>query len=222
MTPLLAFLAGLPLMAAAPECRTPYNNAPCFTLRYSQSMWAFMKSPVREFVKTEHKGLLAVRADGSMVSQTEQPDRFALRDRRQHSGPTTTLYLAEGNRLVHDNQGSFDDYRHVPPLVWNDRPSRRTPEGDTRCAAVARGFGVAMSADGTGRLLGQAVTKWKHTAPLIEVTLALAPGLDCQALSYSRIEYRYKWVPVRHELFEATSVTIGDPDAALFAVPKRK
>lgn len=207
---------------AGAECRTPYNNAPCFTLRYTQSLWAFVKSPVREFVKTEHTGVMALRADGSMASLADAPDRFALRDRRQPSGRATVLYLAEGNRIVRDNVPDLDDYRHGAALVWADRPSRRAPAGDTTCAAVARGFGVAMSPDGTGTIHGQAVTRWKHKSPLIEVAVALAPSLDCQPLSYSRIEYRYKYVPVRHELFEATGVTIGDPDGALFAVPKGK
>ena len=66
------------------------------------------------------------------------------------------------------------------------------------------------------------MVNWKFKTLYGDSTASLAPGLDRQVLRLEAIEYRYRYLPVRKELFETKSLRRGGPDRQIFAPPKGK
>lgn len=207
---------------AGETCQTP-SGIPCFTLEYEQSVWAVVKSPRRDLVMTTVKGVMAVRADGSMVHRIAPADRFTVRDRDATPAPFLRLYLAASNRMIStDPPAGFGDFR-IPALFFITAPARRIAAGDTGCrqfAAALLAVKTVESGGAASKLLGEPVTLWKApTAAGGTTNIMTAPGLDCQVLRYEAADYRYRYMPVRKELFEAKSLKRGEPNPALFAEP---
>jgi hypothetical protein len=182
-------------LAAATVCQTA-AGVPCFTLTYEHSVWALVKSPVRDLVTSEQAGTMAVRQDGSTVNRVQPAKRFAIRE------------LKETQR----------DFRH-PVMFYVDRVSRRST-GTDQCRGIVAVFGTNLERLGTSTMLGEPVVNWKFKTPAGDSTVSLAPGLDCQVLRLEAIEYRYRYLPVRKELFEAKSLRRGEPDGRIFTAPK--
>lgn len=213
------FLAGS--AAAVFCCQTPGGGSPCFTLHYEQSFWAMVKSPRRDLIMTGSKGVMALRSDGSSVHRITPVDHFAVRGKDPASLPSLRLYLAAGRRLVVRDWPVQRDSR-LPELFFAEAPYSRARPGDTDCRAYVGTLGAMPVAAGKDKFLGEPVAVWKFNHDRGQATLLVAPRLDCQVLRFEMAEYRYRYMPVRKELFEASSLKIGEPDASLFAEPKGK
>ena len=179
MRKFIAALAAVPLWA----CQTPVG-VPCFTLTYQHSVWALVKWPVKDLVTAEVAGTMAVHQDGSVEHRIKPTSRFAIRD-RQESAPS--------------------DFRH-PALFYLENAYRRSKGGDDGCRGVVAAFGNSLERAGASSMLGEPVVNWKFKTTYGDATALLAPGLDCQVLRMESIEYRYRYFPVRKELFEAKTL----------------
>lgn len=204
---------------AAEPCQTK-SGIPCFSLTYVHSVWALVQSPVRDLLTAEVNGTMAIRQDGSFVHSIQPNSRFAVRDRQEMPGRSTRLYL--DGRLIVDREPQPEyGFRH-PALFFLGGPDRRALEGDQGCQAMVAGlFGQPNPQRmGTASMLGEPVVNWKVVSKAGEYNAAAAPGLDCQILRLEISEYRYRYLPVRKELFEAKTLRRGEPAAALFTPPK--
>ena len=202
-------------------CQTT-SGIPCFTLGYEHSVWALVKSPARDLITSEVTGTMAVRQDGSFAHAIQPGSRFAVRDRQTAAGPSIRIHLAAENRLIVSNKlTSGYDFRH-PSLFFADGVYRRAKDGDANCRATIAGFGKTAEPTGTATMLGEPVVTWKFQTSYGDATASVAPGLDCQVLRFEAIEYRYHYLPVRKELFEAKTLRRGEPAAALFTPPGGK
>jgi len=203
----------------ASACQTP-AGIPCFTITYEHSIWALVKSPVRDLVTAEVTGTMAVRQDGSFVHRLQPSSRFAVRGSRDPAAASTTLYLAgAGPAAVRGSASSTDSRLPVFFYAEGGRP-RRASHGDAGCRAVLEGIGQGLVQTGQTTMLGEPVVNWKLKTAYGDATASVAPGLDCQVLRIEAAEYRYGYLPVRKELFEAKTLRRGEPSAALFELPK--
>ncbi len=204
---------------AAEPCQTK-SGIPCFSLTYVHSVWALVQSPVRDLLTAEVSGTMAVREDGSFVHLIQPNSRFAVREREELPGRSTRLYLA-GRLIVDQELKSEYGFRH-PSLFFVDGAYRRSQAGDEGCRAMVASLFAQPNPQriGTAAMLGEPVVNWRVVTKAGEYNAAVAPGLDCQILRLEISEYRYRYLPVRKELFEAKTVRRGEPAAALFTPPK--
>ncbi|MCC6538067.1 MAG: hypothetical protein IT162_10980 [Bryobacterales bacterium] len=185
--------------AAAEECRAPLG-VPCFTVTYEHSLWALVQYPVRDFISTQINGTMAVRGDGAVTHRKELASRFAARDQRDTKQLSDSLY----NALFY---------------LGNQVHRRATGGADAECRSVlpaAFGADLQIERTGTARLAGEPVVNFKLKNASRELSISIAPALDCQVLRLESVDYRYRYLPVRKELFEAKQVRRGEPAAQLF------
>ncbi len=204
---------------AAEPCQTN-SGIPCFSLTYVHSVWALVQSPVRDLLTAEVTGTMAIRQDGSFVHSIQPSSRFAVRDRQEMPGPSTRLFV-EGRVIAGEDLKPEFGFRH-PALFFLDSPYRRGQDGDQDCRAMVVSLFAQPNPQrtGTATMLGEPVVNWKVVTKAGEYNAAVAPGLDCQILRLEISEYRYRYLPVRKELFEAKTLRRGEPAAALFTPPK--
>jgi len=122
---------------AVAVCQTA-AGVPCFTLTYEHSVWALVKSPVRDLVAAEEAGTMAVRQDGSSVNSVQPAKRFTMRN----------------------HQEAQRDFLH-PVMFYVDRAYRRSTNGDRNCRAIVAAFGGSLEPVGTSAILGEPVVNWK-------------------------------------------------------------
>jgi hypothetical protein len=217
----MGFLLGAVLaLAAGPLCRTSHG-VPCFTLTYQQSVWALVKSPVKDLVTAEVSGTMAVAQNGAFVHWVKSSNRFAVRDRKDAVPVSGRLFDPAAGRVTVIAPEALSDFR-LPPLFFYEGVGLRTAAGDSGCRGMLTGIGKDLERVGNSKVLDEPVVEWKFKTAYGSGTASLAPGLDCQVLRLEAVEYRYGYVPVRKELFQATSIRRGEPDAGLFAVPAGK
>lgn len=88
---------------------------------------------------------------------------------------------------------------------------------DSSC--TGRVFGaVALAAIGDATVLGVAVLKFREDTPRATVEVWRAPSLNCYRL-FERFEWKSQGAVVSTTTNTAISITVGDPDPALFQVP---
>ncbi len=195
----LLLLAAASSAAAANDCRAPLG-IPCFTVEYAHSLWALVRYPVRNFITTELTGTMAVRADGAVAHRQQVASRYTVRDNRDPAQP----------------QQPSDFYYRA--LFYQDHVQRRAG-ADAECRGTLPGpFGADLKVERTGKahVAGEPVVNFLMKNAVREISVGIAPALDCQILRLEAAEYRYRYVPVRKELFEATQVRRGEPAAQLF------
>ncbi len=200
---------------AAEPCQTK-SGIPCFSLTYVHSVWALVQSPVRDLLTAEVSGTMAIREDGSFVHLIQPSSRFAVRDSQELPSLATRLFV-EGRLIASQDLKPELGFRH-PALFFLDSPYRRAQAGDEGCRATMASLFAQPNPQRTGKaaMLGEPVVNWRVVTKAGEYNAAVAPGLDCQILRLEISEYRYRYLPVRKELFEAKTVRRGEPAAALF------
>lgn len=106
------------------------------------------------------------------------------------------------------------------PMIWHDRPYRRSKDGDANCSTGIRHFGVDLRQTGASTVAGVPVVKWERgDGRSWAEEVYLAPSLDCETLK-SYMVMRTPWgLPRFIRSVEATSIEWGEPKAELFAVP---
>jgi hypothetical protein len=207
---------------ASEPCRTA-SGVPCFTLIYQHSLWALVKSPVRNLVTAELTGTMAVRADGSTVHRWQPVSRFAARGATEPLVTHTRIYLASPPRLITGGPPEPSDSR-LPQTFFAELAYLRTRPGSggNNCRAIIESFAKGPALTGKGKLHGEPVVNWKFKFGWGEASVAIAPDLDCQVVRFEAVEYRYGYLPVRKELFEVKAIQHGEPAASLFEAPKGK
>ena len=223
MRKFLAAVVAVPLAVSADgPCQTS-SGVPCFTLTYQHSIWAFVKSPVRNMVATELTGTMSVRADGSTLHRVQPVSRYAVRGASEPLVPHTRLFLTNSAAHLLLGGPAVPADSRLPVLFFAEAAYRRSAaSGDEACRAVVASFAKSLEQTGKGRFLDEPVVTWKFKLGYGDGTASLAPGLDCQILRIEAGEYRYGYLPVRRELFEAKSLKRGEPAASLFDAPKGK
>ncbi len=201
-------------------CQAP-SGFPCFTLAYEHSVWELVTSPVRDMVTASVAGTLAVRADGSFLHRIQPTSRFAVRGSKDTQPPSTRLFLAATQQLLLQGPSSAEDFRLPSFFFLNAVDRRRSAAGDDGCRDALTGFAQGLERLGTANLLGEPVVNWKFKSGYGDATASLAPALACQILRMELVDYRYSYLPVRKELFEAKTLDRGEPAAKLFVPPSK-
>ncbi|MBL8291422.1 MAG: hypothetical protein JNN08_06275 [Bryobacterales bacterium] len=167
---------------------------------------------------SRHTQVGAVRRDGSSYSGG-QIQAYALLDKWLEGKTHTHLYLAPEDRVVrilHEKRS----FTSREPMIWHDRPYRRSKDGDANCTTGIRHFGVDLRLTGTSTVAGVPVVKWERgDGRSWAEEVYLAPSLDCETLKHYMIR-RTPWgLPTFFQSVEATSIEWGEPQAELFVVP---
>jgi hypothetical protein len=214
----LVWLALAALPAPAQPCRTPLG-IPCYTIRLETSERQIFHPGRRNISHFTETATVAVRRDGSFVRFSAGQHLSVFLRGSTDTGPVSTLYLAPLDRVV-----AVDHWRHTAsfraPSVWQDRPWRRSADGDSECATGIRHFGGDFKRAGSSTVAGVPVVRWtRKIAQDGDQDVYLAPSLDCYPLkTYASIRNRW-FLPIYTESVEAVQVKLGEPDPALFALP---
>ncbi|MEO8027807.1 MAG: hypothetical protein ABI823_15090 [Bryobacteraceae bacterium] len=206
-----------PGLAQDTGCKTSLG-IPCHTIRGTGTQWqanSWTLSQIRRVLSTD---LHAVRRDGSSVNQGEV--RFQdIYGRGKGEQEGSGLYLAPENAIVTVNSIAHTIARREP-LIWHDLPYRRSRSGDTACASGILHSGTDFVQNGTAIVAGVPVVKWYRTLGNGGFEeQALAPSLDCMALSKYQVRRNAFWLPEFINSWEATSVEFGEPASGLFRLP---
>ena len=199
------------------DCRTPLG-IPCHSIHFKSSQWQNFKNGFLDIRHSRHTQVRAVRRDGSSYSGG-QIQAYALLNKWLEGKTHTHLYLAPEDRVIrilHEKRS----FTSREPMIWHDRPYRRSKDGDANCSTGIRHFGVDLRQTGTSTVAGVPVVKWERgDGRSWAEEVYLAPSLDCETLKSYMIR-RTPWGPPTfiHSV-EATSVEWGEPKAEFFVVP---
>jgi len=227
------------IQSVSTDCTTPLG-IPCYTIQYSTSQWQFSK-PVLHVqrtangrVETIQQGALpdrftrivshwttAVRRDGSILYRTDDSWSFSLFGRPSfNAGPQASLYLAPTDQVVRI-QHSDRTVSFRLPLIWHDRPFRRSKDGDKNCSSGILHFGTDFQYAGDTIIAGIPVSKWVRGSfwAKLHEEVYLASSLDCTCLKASKL-FRNAWhLPTVVNSMVVSSVRLGEPDPKLFEIP---
>lgn len=219
-------------------CRTPLG-VPCYTIQYSHSQWQFAnrvitgvrgadgrteiqrKDSFDRIRRVIRRTAVAVRRDGSRVSRTDESrSSDFLGGTFKIGGPSASMYLAPQDQVV---SIFYDDgtFSSRPPLIWHDRPYRRSKDGDTTCSSGILHFGTDFHYAGESSVAGIRVARWVRGSwsSTLDEEEDLAPSLDCACLKTRRIYFSRWHLPIFMDSMEATSVQLGEPKSDLFSIP---
>ncbi len=214
----LAWLGTMAFPVLAQPCRTPLG-IPCYTIQLETSLRQIFKPARRNISHFTEGAIVAVRRDGSFVRFSQGQHLSVFLGSSTDTGPVSTLYLAPLDRVA-----AVDHRRHTaafhPPRTWQDRPWRRSTDGDSECATGIRHFGADFKRVSGASVAGIPVVRWTRKIALdSDQDVYLAPSLDCYPLkTYATIRNRWL-IPIYTESVEAVWVKLGDPAPALFALP---
>lgn len=207
--------AAIPVCVALPLCSVTAQQQPtdchdvigipCSTIVYEHSQWQFGTQWEGWFTHHTSRDTIAHRSDGSSAVWAANGDAF--------------LYVAPSDQVIHLNNHA-KTISHRPPLIWHDRPFRRSKEGDGQCAIGIRHSGTDFHPSGDAVVAGIPVKKWERGDGWFwHEEEFLAPSLDCAALKVYQIR-RNRWlIPLYSDSVEVQSVRLGEPGPSLFAVP---
>ena len=211
-----AVLCGL-LASSSPAqssngCRTPLD-VPCFTVTVERGQWRARS--LRDFGYATWRETHAVRRDGSWAGSMTWD--FSLRGPLQGERTDSMFLMPEGRivRVFHKDQ----TFSSRTPLIWHDRPYRRSKPGDTVCSSGILHNGTDFHLAGTDTVAGIPVVKWSRNYAKLKEDIYLAPSLDCRALKGVQLHLNDWHIPVFRNWMEATAVKLGEPDPAWFMVP---
>ena len=197
---------------APTNCRTPLG-VPCHTVHFRDSAWSYQQGLLDLLLdRYAFYTVEAVRSDGSF---------YLGADVLAHESPfgPATLYLAPGDELVRifPHNRTFSSRG---PLIWHDRPYRRSAENDSVCRTGILHFGNDFRQEGQRSIAGVPVFRWlRGNGQHGDEEIYLAPSLDCLALKFHNVRYNWFFIPVFIQDLEATSVVWGEPDSVFFAIP---
>jgi hypothetical protein len=121
------------------------------------------------------------------------------------------MFLVPEGRIVrvfHKDQ----TFSSRTPLIWHDRPYRRSKPGDTVCSSGILHNGTDFHLAGTDTVAGIPVVKWSRNYAKLKEDIYLAPSLDCRALKGVQLHLNDWHLPVFRNWMEATAVKLGEPD----------
>jgi hypothetical protein len=203
--------------AAFAECRTPLGQ-PCYTIEFRQSQWILFHRGVTDFQHSSLRRTHAVRGDGSVWGTSEQSG-FSLVRGVASGSMSTSMYLAPQDRVIRIFPADRTFSSRVP-LIWHDRPYRRSAAGDALCVTGIRHNGTDFRHAGTAAVLGIPVQRWMRSLGNGGgEDIWLAPELDCLALKREAVYRNHLRLPTLIDSMEMVSVRWGEPDPQLFRIP---
>jgi hypothetical protein len=187
----------------------------------ASSTWLLFQDGWSEVSRKSAETIVALRADGSR-SWTTAEDEFQLFGvSLPPDPPARRIELKPEGRLVRLNARRLR--AELQPLPEPDPPA------DEACTAAARKAGwsspaARLTVTGAGLRLGEHVVRWRiedESRPdRIDMVVELAPRLGCARLFTREVWRRGSaWLPRRIYTSQAISLTLGEPDPALFLVP---
>lgn len=210
-------VAAIPCFAQPPACRTPLD-IPCHTVRGTHTQWEAFRTGFTDVRQVKGSYVGALRRDGSSVS------RHGVNSRSLFSSEGSTsdhawFYLAPQEEIVSVDHTQRTIARREP-LIWHDRPYRRSVEGDATCKSGILHSGTDFRMTGEDQIAGVRVVRWyRDLGNGGEEEQYLAPSLDCMALKLSKVHRNALRLPTFILSLEVTSVEFGDPNSDLFALP---
>ena len=204
--------------AAYADCRTPLG-LPCYTIEFTQSQWVLFHSlknlPHHSSTRRTH----ALRSDGSVWGRGEYSS-FSLTGGSSGRGTSISMYLAPQDRVIRVFPADRT-YSTREPLIWHERPYRRSATGDLVCATGIRHNGTDFRHAGAATVLGIRVQRWyRSLGNGGSEEIWLAPELDCLALKREAVYRNSLRLPSMIDSMEATAVRWGEPDPKLFLLPQ--
>jgi hypothetical protein len=214
---LLALNTPLGAAEVSTGCRTPLG-VPCHTIRYRLGQWALFHRGMLDVTHSTVETVAAVRSDGSMCSGSRL-ETYALFKGKSYGAPSSTIYSAPTGRVIRifPNDRTFSSRA---PLIWHDRPYRRSKDGDSTCSTGILHQGTDFKHAGTEVILGLQAAHWhRELGNGGYEDSYLAPALDCAALRHKSVHKSALHLPAFITSSEVTGMEWGEPDARLFMVP---
>jgi hypothetical protein len=197
-------------LAAEPPamCETPLG-VPCYSIRTEWSQWIFFKKGTTDIDHQTGQFVNALRSDGSTYANAIMTGNQAV-----------SLYLAPTDKVV--KIFSLDaTYSSREPLIWHDRPYRRSKTGDGTCSTGILHYGTDFHLDPrSSEMLGLRVVHWNRpSANGGYEDIYMAPDVDCVPLKHTTVHHNTWHVPTFVRTEEATHVEWQDPSSTLFTIP---
>ena len=190
---------------------------PCYTIRLETSQWQNFRQGITDIQHYTGTATVAVRRDGSFRAAGDRQESYLFV--AGWKSEYVSMSLAPEDRVVRVFPQAHE-YSSRAPVIWHDRPFRRSKDGDATCATGILHFGTDFRRAGSTTIAGVPVVHWTRRNGMNgEDNFYLAPSLDCNALRI-RMVHRTRWyVPTYVYSVEAVSVELGEPKPELFRIP---
>jgi hypothetical protein len=199
---------------ATPVCRTPLG-IPCHTIRVKTEQWIL---GISDFQHSKAERVTATSSDGSIYSMFQSEGYVLYRGAYSYPG-SVQIYQASTDQVIR----VFPDSRTFSsraPLIWHDRPYRRSKVGDSTCSTGILHNGTDFKYAGFQNVLGMQTARWhRDRVNGGYEDRYLAVDLDCAELKSKVVSNNWLHVPVFIDSYEANKIEWGEPDQKLFLVP---
>jgi hypothetical protein len=213
---LVAISAGMLSGSAPTTCTTPLR-LPCMVVQSVNEKWSVLNRGVN-YRHSRSYQQIASASDGSVAWETKF-EEVPLIGESKVFAPTAALYLRPSDSVVHvmhaDRKFSKRD-----PIIWQDRPYKRSKANDATCASGILHSGTDFQQTGEHTILGIKTFRWYRPLEYggYEEQF-LAPSLDCVPLRGQYVHRNMLRIPVLTNRTEVISIKFGEPDRTLFDIP---
>ena len=185
-------------------CRTSLG-VPCYTVHFQTNHWEYFRHGLLDARHFTENSVRAERSDGSSYDSI--------------ANSSVNMYLAARDEVVRIFP-SDRTFSSRGPLIWHDRPYRRSAQNDGVCSTGILHWGTDFRQEGQGSIAGVPVFRWvRGNGQHGDQEIYLAPSLDCLALKIREVRCGRFYIPIAIQDTEATSVIWGEPDPGLFVIP---
>ena len=213
---LLVISTGMLSASAQANCTTPLG-VPCVVVQFINEQWSMLHRGIN-YGHFKTYGQMAWSSDGSFAYQGKD-EKIPLLGDSQVFASHAELYLGPSDRVVRILYGDHTFSRREP-IIWHDRPYRRSKPNDATCASGILHSGTDFQVQGQETILWLKTFRWYR--PLENGGYEeqfLAPALDCLSLRSVRVYKNFLRFPVMTDRGEVTSIHFGEPDRAVFQIP---
>jgi hypothetical protein len=186
------------------SCRTPFG-VPCYTVHFQTDDWEYFRRGPLDIRHFTQESIQAARSDGSSY--------------QSRSDLSVAIYLTSRDEVVRifPNDRTFSSRS---PLIWHDRPYRRSADNDGVCRTGILHWGTDFRQEGQASIAVVPVFRWvRGNGQHGDEEIFLAPSLDCLPLKTRSLRFGRFYIPIAIQDMEATSVIWGEPDPSLFVIP---
>jgi len=198
-------------------CRTPLGVS-CHTITYKGDQAVYFNRGVTDFGFFHTEATHSVRADGSVYGSVTMTGS-SLKYGSATGTPQIGIYDAKTDKVIRvftkDKTFSSRD-----PIIWHDRPFRKSADGDSLCQTGIRHQGNDFANVGFETVLGLRTVHWHRDLGNGGYEDSwLAPDLDCTLLRRDTVRRNALHIPSFTDHMEAVNIDWREPDQALFAIP---
>jgi hypothetical protein len=198
------------------ECLTP-QGVHCRTIKWEVSGWANLSWGFLDIERWHGTTTMAYRKDGSSL-ETSAQEMFKRYVVPADNFSIARIKFAESNQTIElDNVRKRYKLRSGVPRgisVWSP--------GDQDCTKTLRLYGLSdLRSLGPVVIAGEQAEEFTgKRSKTHRITVALARSLGCTMMRMTDSDYNGFGLPTRSLQVQAVSIQIGEPDPALFEVPK--